>query len=29
MTVGVWTCFCGEDIRLLVIIPKGGTIIAK
>jgi hypothetical protein len=27
--VGVWTCFCREDIGPLVIIPKGGTITAK
>jgi len=26
--VGVWTCFCGEDIGPLVIIPKGGTMTA-
>ena len=28
-TVGVWTCFCGEDMGPLVIIPKGGTMTAK
>jgi len=27
--VGVWTCFCGEDIGPLVILPKGGTMTAK
>ena len=26
--VGVWTCYCRDEIRPLVIIPKGGTIIA-
>jgi hypothetical protein len=27
--VGAWSCFCGDEIGLLVIIPKGGTITAK
>jgi transposase len=27
--VGVWTCFCGEDMGPLVIILKGGTMTAK
>jgi hypothetical protein len=29
MAVGVWTCFCGEDMGPLIIIPKGGTMTAK
>jgi transposase len=27
--VGVWSCFCGEDMGPLVIIPKGGTMTAQ
>ena len=27
--VGVWSCFCREDIGPLVIIPKGGTMTAR
>jgi transposase len=27
--VGVWTCFCGDEIGPLVILPKGGTMTAK
>jgi transposase len=27
--VGVWTCFCGDEMGPLVIIPKGGTMTAK
>ena len=29
MAIGIWTCFCGENIGPLVIIPKGGTMTAK
>jgi hypothetical protein len=28
-SVGVWTCFCGDEMGPLVIIPKGGTMTAK
>jgi transposase len=27
--VGVWSCFCGDQMGPLVIIPKGGTMTAK
>jgi transposase len=29
LKVGVWSCFCGEDMGPLVIIPKGGTMTAQ
>ncbi|PMD12552.1 hypothetical protein NA56DRAFT_541782, partial [Hyaloscypha hepaticicola] len=29
ITVGVWSCYCGDKMGPLVIIPKGGTITAK
>jgi hypothetical protein len=28
-TVGVWSCYCGDEIGPLVIIEKGGTMTAK
>ena len=27
--VGVWTCYCGDEMGPLVIIPKGGTMTAR
>jgi hypothetical protein len=28
-SISIWSCFCGDKISLLVIIPKGSTITAK
>ena len=28
-TVGVWSCFCGDEMGLLYILPKGENITAK
>jgi hypothetical protein len=29
MAVGIWTCFCGDEMGPLVILPKEGTMTTK